>query len=161
MKSRKQTFHQLWSLTSKKWKKVKVAQSCMTLCDPMDCSQPGSPVRKILQARILEWVVIPFSRGSSQSRDQTWLSYIADRFFTAWITTEFHIYAIINTICFFLSDLLHSVWWTLGPSTSLQMTHFHPFYDWVIFCCAYVPHFLYPLISWWRFRLLPCPGYCK
>ena len=44
---------------------VKVAQSCLTLCDPMDCSPPGSSVREILQARILEEVAIPFSRGSS------------------------------------------------------------------------------------------------
>ena len=45
--------------------KVLVAQSCPTLCDPMDCSPPGSSVHGILQARILEWVAIPFSRGSS------------------------------------------------------------------------------------------------
>ena len=46
-----------------------VAQSCPTLCDPMDCSPPGSSVHGILQARILEWVAFPFSRGSSQPRD--------------------------------------------------------------------------------------------
>ena len=50
---------------------VKVAQSCPTLCDPMDCSPPGFSVYGILQARILEWVAIPFSRGSSQHRDQS------------------------------------------------------------------------------------------
>ena len=48
-----------------------VAQLCPTLCDPMDCSPPGSSVHGILQARILEWIAIPFSRGSSWSRDQT------------------------------------------------------------------------------------------
>ena len=48
-----------------------VVQSCLTLSDPMDCSLPGSSVRGILQARILEWVVIPFFRGSSRPRDQT------------------------------------------------------------------------------------------
>ena len=48
-----------------------VAQSCPTLCDTMDCSLPGFAVRGILQARILEWVTISFSRGSSQPRDQT------------------------------------------------------------------------------------------
>ena len=48
--------------------KVLVAQSCLTLCDPMDCSPPGSSVLEILQT-ILEWVTIPFSRGSSQPRD--------------------------------------------------------------------------------------------
>ena len=45
---------------------VKVTQSCLTLCDPMDCSPPGSSVHGISQARILEWVAFPFSRGSSQ-----------------------------------------------------------------------------------------------
>ena len=46
-----------------------VAQSCLTLCDPMDCSPPGFSVHGILQARILEWVAISFSRGSSRPRD--------------------------------------------------------------------------------------------
>ena len=46
-----------------------VAQSCLTLCDPMDYSLPGSSVHGILQARILQWVAISFSRGSSQPRD--------------------------------------------------------------------------------------------
>ena len=58
--------------------KVKVIQSCLTLCDPMDYTVHG-----ILQARILEWVAIPFSRGSSQPRDQTQVLCIADRFFTS------------------------------------------------------------------------------
>ena len=48
-----------------------VTQSCLTLCDPMDCSPPGSSVHEILQARILEWVAMPSSRGSSQPRDRT------------------------------------------------------------------------------------------
>ena len=48
--------------------KVKVAQSCPTLCDPIDCSPPGSSVHEILQAILLEWVAIPLSRGSSQPR---------------------------------------------------------------------------------------------
>ena len=61
--------------------KVKVAQSCPTLCNPMDYT-----VHRILQARILEWVAIPFSRGSSQSRDQTQVSHIAGSFFTSWAT---------------------------------------------------------------------------
>ena len=48
-----------------KVKKVLVVQLCLTLCDTMDCSPPGFPVHELLQARILEWVAIPFSRGSS------------------------------------------------------------------------------------------------
>ena len=62
--------------------KVLVAQSCLTLCDPTDCSPADSSVHGILQARILEWGAIPFSRGSSQPRDRTHISLIAGRFFT-------------------------------------------------------------------------------
>ena len=60
----------------------RVAELCLTLCDPMDCNPPGSSVHGILQARILEWVAIPFSRGSSGPRDRTQVSYITGRFFT-------------------------------------------------------------------------------
>ena len=56
---------------------AKSLHSCPTLCDPIDCSPPGSPVQGILQARTLEWVAMPSSRGSSQSRDQTQVSHIA------------------------------------------------------------------------------------
>ena len=65
-----------------------VAQSCLTLCDPRDCSPPGSSVHEIFQARILEWVAIFFSRGSSQPRDQTQVSCTAGRFFTDRATRE-------------------------------------------------------------------------
>ena len=70
-----------------------VAQSCPTLCNPMDCSPPGSSVHEIIQARVLEWVAIPFSRGSSQTRHQTLVFCIAERFFTIWATGEAHIKA--------------------------------------------------------------------
>ena len=56
---------------------VLVAQPSAAVCDSMSCSPPGSSVHGILQASILEWVAIPFRRGSSQSRDQTWVSCIA------------------------------------------------------------------------------------
>ena len=65
-----------------------VAQLCPTLCDPMDCSLPGSSVHGIFQARIMEWVAISFSRGSSWPRDQTRVSCIAGRFCTIWATRE-------------------------------------------------------------------------
>ena len=68
--------------------KVKVAQLCLTLCDPMDWSLPGSCVHGILQARILEWVAISFSRGSSRPRNWTQVSCTAGRFFTFWTTRE-------------------------------------------------------------------------
>ena len=57
-------------------------------CDPMDCRLPGSTVHGILQARILEWIAIPFSRGSSQVMNQTQVSHIAGRFFTNWAMWE-------------------------------------------------------------------------
>ena len=84
----------LWKkyVTSRKlfleYKWSEVAQSCPTLCNPMDSSLPGSAVHGISQARILEWAAISFSRGSSQSRDGTRVSYIADRHFTIWATRE-------------------------------------------------------------------------
>ena len=65
------------------WSEVKVAQSCLTLFDPMDYT-----VHEILQARILEWIAVPFSRGSSHPRDRTQVSRIAGGFFTSWATRE-------------------------------------------------------------------------
>ena len=59
-----------------------VAHSCLTLCDSTDCSPPGSSVCKILQARTLEWVAIPFFRGSSRPRDRAQVSCTAGGFFT-------------------------------------------------------------------------------
>ena len=65
-----------------------VTQSCLTLCNPMNCSPPGSSVHGILQARILEWFTISFSRVSSWPRDWTCVSCIAGRCFTVWATRE-------------------------------------------------------------------------
>ena len=70
-------------------RKVKVkVKSCLTLCDPMGCSLPGSSIHGILQARVLEWVAISFSRGSSRPRDRTQVSHIVGRRFTIWATRE-------------------------------------------------------------------------
>ena len=96
-----------------------VAQSCPTLCDPIVRNPPGSSIHGILQARVLEWVAISFSRGSSQPRDQTQLSCIAGRRFTIWATREavksgkvggFH----------FLVTWLHGVW-LLKIESNLEM----------------------------------------
>ena len=65
-----------------------VTQSCATPCDPMDCNPPGSSVHEILQARILEWVAIRFSRESSQPWDQTRVSSVAGGFFIISATRE-------------------------------------------------------------------------
>ena len=67
----------------KKWSEVNVTQSCLTLCDRIDYRVHG-----ILQARILEWVAFPFSRGSSQPRDWTQVSHTAGGFFSSWATRE-------------------------------------------------------------------------
>ena len=63
-------------------KESEVAQLCPTLCDPMDCSRPGSSIHGIFLVRILEWVAVSFSKGSSLPRDQTQASHIAGKFFT-------------------------------------------------------------------------------
>ena len=63
-----------------------VAQLCPTLCDPMDCTLPGSSVHGIFQAIVLEWIAISFPKGSSQPRDQTCVSRIINRRFTVWAT---------------------------------------------------------------------------
>ena len=68
-----------WEDPLEKGKESEVAQLCLTLCDPMDYSLAGSPVHGILQAKILEWVAISFSRGSSRLRDQTCIPSIDRR----------------------------------------------------------------------------------
>ena len=66
-----------------------VTQSCLTLCHPVDWARQALLSMGILQVRILEWVAMPSSRGSSQLRDQTWVSHIAGGFFfTVWVTRE-------------------------------------------------------------------------
>ena len=79
----------MWSssFTTMKWSEVK-SLSRIQLWDPKDCSLPRSSLQGILQARVLEWVAISFSRGSSWSRDWTHISCIAGRFFTVWATRE-------------------------------------------------------------------------
>ena len=72
-----------------------VAQSCLTLCDPMGCSLPGSSVHGIFQAIVLEWIAISFSRGSSQPRVRTQVSRIVDTRFTVWATRKVHYYCLI------------------------------------------------------------------
>ena len=85
-----------------------VAQSCLTLCDPMDCSLPGFSVHGILQARKLEWVAIPFSRGSSWHMDWTQVSHMAGRFFTVWPPyEEIHDFSSVQFSC---SVVSYSLW---------------------------------------------------
>ena len=71
--------------------KMLVIQLCLTPCELMDCSQPGSSVHEIFQWRILKWVAIPFARGPSQPRNRTWISHIAGQFFTGRATRESYV----------------------------------------------------------------------
>ena len=78
-------------------------QLCPTLCDPKDYSPPGSPVHGIFQARILEWIAMPSSRGSSRPRDGTCVSYVpavAGGLFTTIILESISIYHLILSKCF-------------------------------------------------------------
>ena len=94
-----------------RWRWSEVAQSCPTLCDPMDCSPPGSSLHGILQARILEWVAISFSRGSSRPRDWTRVSLIPGRRFNLWATREAQIKVMLNLT--WVKNLLKT-WGELG-----------------------------------------------
>ena len=89
---------------AKKKRKVK-SLNRVQLCDPMDCSLPGSSVHGIFQARVLEWVAISFSKGSSQPRARTMVSRIVDRRFTIWATREAYKQLVYNfsysTLCIF------------------------------------------------------------
>ena len=109
---------------------VKVTQSCPTLCDPMSDSRPGSSVHGILQAGILEWVVILFSRGSSQPRDRTQVFHIAGRLFISWATREAqhvpyltYIYLMKSFILESTTKILHLT--SLGLCLPLHSPCFH------------------------------------
>ena len=88
-----------------------ITQSCPALCYPMDCSPPVSSVLGIHQARILEWVVIPFFRGSSQPRDQTRVFCITGRFFTVWATRKAKLSILQANFMFIIrANWYHSQW---------------------------------------------------
>ena len=78
-----------------KWSEV--AQSCPTLCDPIDCSLSGSSVHGIFQARVLEWIAISFPRGSSRPRNRIWVSRIAGRRFTVWAISGCIFFVFVKT----------------------------------------------------------------
>ena len=80
-----------------------VTRSCLTLCDPMDCSPPASSVHEILQARILEWVAISSSRRSSRPRDRTCVSCIGRWVLYHWATLEAPLYKSLMGKYYFLN----------------------------------------------------------
>ena len=106
----------------------KVAQLCLTLCNPMDCSLPGSSVHETFQARVLEWVAISFSRESSWPKDQTQVSSITDRYFFLWTTREDQNFDEDSFIFFILLWLMLFVFFskkyllTPGPGRYLLMS---------------------------------------
>ena len=95
-----------WNLdnyvTVKESESVSRSEVSNSLQPHMDCSLPGFSVHGILQARILEWVAPPFSRGSSWTRDQTWVSHLSGRFFTIWTTKP-----IPNVTCYVIPLTWH------------------------------------------------------
>ena len=105
---------------------VLVFQSCLTLCDPVDYSLPGSSVHGILQARILEWVAISFSRGSSQPRNQTQVSCIVGRFFIVWATRDTPSFSISTPVCPLLNLF------TPYSIIAIEMLAFWPHLVWII-----------------------------
>ena len=107
---------QYWKHLSNLKSESEVTQSCPTLCDPRDCSLPGSSVHGIFQARILEWVVISFSR-SSQPRDRTHASCIGAQILYCWATRE----AWHQHYLYLNFPIVHKkgAWYSLVPS-SLQ-----------------------------------------
>ena len=111
--------------------KVLVTQWCLTVCDPMDCSLPGSSVHGISQARILEWVVISFSRGTSRPRDQTQVSCIAGRFFNVWAMSVLFVHSI--------GCITISVLWIRKPKLREVMWPFH----------------VHPANKWWTWDWIP------
>ena len=93
---------------------MKVAQLCLTLCNSVDYTAHG-----ILQARILEWGAFPFSRGSSQLRDQTQVSHIAGGFFTSWATREAQAY----NYKYMLNNVKKNVNMMIRKNEDFQKTH--------------------------------------
>ena len=132
-------------------------QSCRTLCNPVDCSPPGSSVHGILQARILEGVAISFSRRSSHPMGQTCISHIsciAGRFFTNWVTVPSQkqiLSQFLNHQCFSLLEKLIQIepyrMYYFCKSSFIQCSLWHSstnyvHYQFIPFCCWVVSHTL-------------------
>ena len=94
---------------------IKVSHSCPTLCDPMDCSLPRSSDHGILQASVLEWVAISFSRESSRPRYRTRVSHIVGRCFTHWATRE----VLPIRIAIIKKAINNKCWWGCGEIENL------------------------------------------
>ena len=123
-----------------------VTQSCPTPCDSMDCSPPGSSVHGILHARVLDWVAISFSRGSSQPRDRTRGSRIAGRCFIVWATGKPLIGIIDKKKC--VRYLEYTLWWFyiyIYKTTSSILTYPSPY---IVLCIYFFSHFKLFILCW-------------
>ena len=121
-----------------------VTQSWPTLCDPLDCSLPDSSVHRILQARILEWVAIPFSRGYSWPRDQNWVSCIAGIQIS--LSSEpLGLWPDLSLITFLMALSLNTVTlWVLG----FQCIHFGETVQFIVLLQLYhLPKSSHPILS--------------
>ena len=156
-----------------------VSRSVVPLCNPMDCSPPGSSVHEILQERTPQWVAISFSRGSSWPRDRTWVSHIVGRFYTLWATREAPLlFSVILTtyhtgqFCGLIwsknleQDLAHSecsMNQNMNQVLPRSLGSFHPahmlplpthrrttHYVWFIAFLIHLLHSWYAKKSWWR-----------
>ena len=138
--------------------KSEVAQLCLTLCDPMDCSLPGSSIHGIFQATVLEWVAISFSRGSSQPRDQTQVFCIAGRHFTIWATWWVVVFNEMMSVKNFTHSRYLSTYGILSSESG-------PIPFWVVLCTIPNPFWTWAESSmefsrqeYWSGLLFPSPG---
>ena len=97
------------------------AQSCLTLCNPMDYSLPGSSVHGTLQSRTLEWIAIPFSRESSRPKDRTRDPCIACTFFTIWATREAQLLKMFIQFCTLFSFPPNEI--AINPNDCVSVSH--------------------------------------
>ena len=135
-----------------------VVQSCLTFCDTMDCSLSGFSIHGIFQARVLKWVAISFSSGSSWPRDQTRVSCMAGRRFTLWAAREAPgIYDIVSAFIFKalkLDEILFAGSYSITQVFNVKMLQ-GPIFEPLLFFC------LYSLISYSKWsktkvnRILP------
>ena len=138
--------------------KVNSTRLCLTLSDAMDCSLPGSSVHWILQERILEWVAIPFSRGSSQPRDRTQVSHIAGGFFTVWAIRE----VLKSMYCFLIYQLPRMVEkfsriYLWSPKRSLTVPFLTLLHGSLLWTIMLKEHFKSFKVHLWRRKWQPTP----
>ena len=123
-----------------------VTKSCPTLCGPMGCSPPGSSVHRLLQGKILEWVVIFFSRGSSRPRDWTCLSCIGRRILDHWVIREAHLKKKKKKIIYLLYWVLEAALGILFPDQGSHRTQGFSKATWKT--CFYTPLCIHVCLQW-------------